>query len=55
MDDDADLGVTLRAILDIGLDMQPQYIEADDADITVVDASSDMLVIDITSSKRIIK
>jgi predicted amino acid racemase len=41
MDDDADLGVTsLRAILDIGLlDMQPQYIEADDADITVVDAS----------------
>jgi predicted amino acid racemase len=55
--DDADLGVTsLRAILDIGLlDMQPQYIEADDADITVVDASSDMLVIDITSSKRIIK
>jgi hypothetical protein len=25
--------------------MQPQYIEADDADITVVDASSDMLVI----------
>jgi predicted amino acid racemase len=53
MDDDADLGVTLRAILDIGLlDMQPQYIEADDADITVVDASSDMLVIDITSSKK---
>jgi hypothetical protein len=34
--------------------MQPQYIEADDADITVVDASSDMLVM-ITSSKRIIK
>jgi predicted amino acid racemase len=33
------------------LDMQPQYIEADDADITVVDASSDMLVI-ITSSKN---
>jgi predicted amino acid racemase len=32
--------------------MQPQYIEADDADITVVDASSDMLVIDITSSKK---
>jgi predicted amino acid racemase len=55
MDDDADLGVTsLRAILDIGLlDMQPQYIEADDADITVVDASSDMLVIDITSSKEL--
>jgi hypothetical protein len=29
------------------------YIEADDADITVVDASSDMLVIDITSSKEL--
>jgi hypothetical protein len=54
MDDDADLGVTsLRAILDIGLDMQPQYIEADDADITVVDASSDMLVIDITAQKEL--
>jgi hypothetical protein len=35
--------------------MQPQYIEADDADITVVDASSDMLVIDIRAQKRIIK
>jgi predicted amino acid racemase len=34
------------------LDMQPQYIEADDTDITIVDASSDMLVIDITSSKK---
>jgi hypothetical protein len=33
--------------------MQPQYIEDDD--ITVVDASSDMLVIDISSKKRIIK
>jgi predicted amino acid racemase len=54
MEDDADLGVTsLRAILDIGLlDMQPQYIEAEDADITIVDASSDMLVIDISNSKK---
>jgi predicted amino acid racemase len=32
--------------------MQPQYIEADDADITVVDASSDMLVIDIKAQKK---
>jgi hypothetical protein len=35
--------------------MQPQYIEAGDADITVVDASSDMLVISDSSNKRIIK
>jgi hypothetical protein len=34
--------------------MQPQYIEADDADITVVDASSDMLSI-LQAQKRIIK
>ena len=54
MDDVTDLGITsLRAILDIGLlDMQPQYIESDDADITIVDASSDMLVIDISNSKK---
>jgi hypothetical protein len=43
MEDDADLGVTLRAILDIDFWIQPQYIEADDTDITIVDASSDML------------
>jgi predicted amino acid racemase len=54
MDNNADLGVTsLRAILDIGLlDMQPQYISAEDEDITIVDASSDMLVIDISNSKK---
>ena len=54
MNDVDDLGITsLRAILDIGLlDMQPQYIEADDTDITIVDASSDMLVIDISKSKK---
>jgi predicted amino acid racemase len=34
------------------LDMQPQYIEAEDSDITIIDASSDMLVIDISSSKE---
>ena len=32
--------------------MQPQYIEAEDADITIIDASSDMLVIDISNSKN---
>ena len=52
-----DLGETsLRAILDIGLlDMQPQYIESDDTDITIIDASSDMLVIDISNSKTAYK
>ena len=54
MNDVDDLGITsLRAILDIGLlDMQPQYIDADDTDITIVDASSDMLVIDLSKSKK---
>ena len=54
MNDVDDLGITsLRAILDIGLlDMQPQYIDADDTDITIVDASSDMLVIDIYQSQK---
>ena len=42
---------SLRAILDIGLlDMQPQYIESEDVDIKIIDASSDMLVIDISNS-----
>ncbi|AWG22345.1 amino-acid racemase [Flavobacterium faecale] len=50
--DDVDFSSTsLRAILDIGLlDMQPQYLQADDEKITIVDASSDMLVIDISNS-----
>lgn len=54
LNNDADLGITsLRAILDIGLlDMQPKYIKTDDVDITIVDASSDMLVIDISNSKN---
>ncbi len=49
-----DLGSTsLRAILDIGLlDMQPQYLESEDKNITIVDASSDMLVVDITNSEN---
>lgn len=46
-------GTSLRAILDIGLlDMQPQYLEAEDENITIVDASSDMLVVDISNSKN---
>ncbi|MFH6997309.1 alanine/ornithine racemase family PLP-dependent enzyme [Flavobacterium sp. FlaQc-57] len=54
MNDTEDFGGTsLRAILDIGLlDMQPQYLEAVDQEITIVDASSDMLVIDISSSSK---
>jgi predicted amino acid racemase len=53
MDDDADLGdFFTRDSRYWTMDMQPQYIEADDADITVVDASSDMLVIRYTSSKN---
>ena len=49
-----DLGSSsLRAILDIGLlDMQPQYLEVEDEKITIVDASSDMLVVDITNSEN---
>lgn len=51
-DEYADLNnSSLRAILDIGLlDMQPQYLEAVDPHISIFDASSDMLVIDITNS-----
>jgi predicted amino acid racemase len=49
-------GTSLKAILDIGLlDMQPQYLEAVDEEITIVDASSDMLVIDTSSSPKNIK
>ncbi len=52
--DGQDLGSSsLRAILDIGLlDMQPQYIEPDDENITIIDASSDMLVVDISNSEN---
>ena len=52
MDNNTDYGTTsLRAILDVGLlDMQPQYLEPEDENITIVDASSDMLVIDISNS-----
>lgn len=52
--DTADLSATsLRAILDIGLlDMQPQYLAPEDSGITIVDASSDMLVVDISNAKQ---
>ncbi|HJS01552.1 MAG TPA: alanine racemase, partial [Flavobacterium sp.] len=44
---------SLRAILDIGLlDMQPQYLIPEDDSIVIIDASSDMLVIDISHSER---
>ena len=52
--DTDDLGSTsLRAIVDIGLlDMQPKYLHAEDPDTIIVDASSDMLVVDITMSSQ---
>lgn len=57
MTDIADMGETsMRAILDIGLlDMQPQYIKPEDSDIIIIDASSDMMVVDISNSKKIYK
>ncbi len=46
-------GTSLRAILDIGLlDMQPQYLILDDSTIKIIDASSDMLVLDISHAKK---
>ncbi len=49
-----DLGSSsLRAILDVGLlDMQPQYIEPHDENIKIIDASSDMLVVDISNAEK---
>ncbi|MFD2890481.1 alanine/ornithine racemase family PLP-dependent enzyme [Flavobacterium chuncheonense] len=51
---DTDLSASsLRAILDIGLlDMQPQYLETDNPNISIVDASSDMMVVDISNSEK---
>ena len=51
-EDSADMsGSALRAILDIGLlDMRPEYLVPEDKKIRIVDASSDMLVIDISDS-----
>lgn len=57
IDENIDLSHTsLRAILDIGLlDMQPKYLESCDPNIIIVDASSDMMIIDITNSKKTYK
>jgi predicted amino acid racemase len=50
--EDTDLGSTsIRAIIDVGLlDMQPQYLHPENENITIVDASSDMMVVDITNA-----
>lgn len=50
--EETDLSATsLRAILDFGLlDMQPQYLSPADENITIIDSSSDMTVVDITNS-----
>ena len=41
-----------RAILDIGLlDCNPQYLITDDENITIIEASSDMLVLDVNQNE----
>ena len=52
-DENEDMGSqSTRAILDIGLlDMRPEYLIPEDDHIRLVDASSDMLVIDISHSQ----
>lgn len=54
VDINVDLSETsLRAILDFGLlDMQPQYLSPTDENLTIIDSSSDMTVIDISNSKN---
>lgn len=54
INENTDLSQTsLRAILDIGLlDMQPQYLEPENENISIVDASSDMMVVDISNSEK---
>lgn len=54
MADNVDLSETsLRAILDFGLlDMQPQYLSPMDENISIIDSSSDMTVIDISTSTK---
>ncbi|WP_287420906.1 hypothetical protein [Candidatus Brachybacter algidus] len=54
MDDQDDLsGSSTRAILDIGLlDMQPQYLILEDTKLKIIDASSDMTVVDISHTKK---
>lgn len=52
--DKDDIGRTAyRAILDIGfLDVQPDYLIPADPDITITDASSDMLILDVGDNPR---
>jgi predicted amino acid racemase len=52
--DESEYGKTsYRAILDLGLlDISPDYLEPDDPNISIVNASSDMLVIDLGKTKR---
>ena len=54
INNNTDLSQTsLRAILDLGLlDMQPQYLIPENKNISIVDASSDMMVIDISNSEK---
>ncbi len=55
--DDEDLGkMSYRAILDVGLlDISPDYLIPDQKDIQVVNASSDMLVVDLGENPEHIK
>ncbi|NBB88806.1 MAG: alanine/ornithine racemase family PLP-dependent enzyme, partial [Bacteroidetes bacterium] len=52
--DESEYGATSkRAILDIGLlDVSPDYLIADDDEINLVNASSDMLVVDLAMNKH---
>jgi hypothetical protein len=54
MEDDADLGYFFTCNTGYWtLDMQPQYIETEDPDITIVDASSDMFKLTFQIQKEI--
>jgi len=52
--DAADYGKTsFRAILDIGLlDINPQFLIPDDKKVSIINASSDMLIVDLGKSRR---
>lgn len=52
--DEADYGkTTFRAIIDVGLlDISPDYLMPEDPDIAIINASSDMLVLDLGGSKN---
>ncbi|MCB0641381.1 MAG: alanine racemase, partial [Phaeodactylibacter sp.] len=52
--DEKDYGKkSFRAIIDVGLlDISPDYLIPDDADLKIVNASSDMLIVDLGKSRR---